>query len=41
EYVNAQNNLAFCYQNGIGIEKNEVKAFELYNIAAKKEFVEA
>ncbi|CAB4392447.1 unnamed protein product [Rhizophagus irregularis] len=29
-------NLAVCYQNGIGTEKNEIKAFELYEEAAKK-----
>jgi TPR repeat protein len=26
----AQNNLAYCYKNGTGIEKNETKAFELF-----------
>ncbi|CAB4421483.1 unnamed protein product [Rhizophagus irregularis] len=34
--LSAQNNLGYCYQNGIGIEKNEKKAFEWYLKAAGK-----
>ncbi|CAI2183654.1 18681_t:CDS:2, partial [Funneliformis geosporum] len=37
----AQFNLGNCFMNGNGIEKNERKAFKLFNIAAKKELVEA
>ncbi len=34
----AQNNVAYCYKNGIGIEKNEVLAFQWYQKAAEKGF---
>ena len=34
----AQNNIAYCYKNGIGTEKNEVLAFQWYQKAAKKGF---
>ncbi|GBB89765.1 hypothetical protein RclHR1_16560006 [Rhizophagus clarus] len=37
EYLNAQFRLAYCYDKGIGIEIDKIKAFELYNIAAEKE----
>ncbi|KAG9294796.1 hypothetical protein G9A89_008488 [Geosiphon pyriformis] len=32
--ANAQNELALCYQNGLGTMKNEEKAFELFSKAA-------
>ena len=35
-HIEAQNNLGYCYQNGIGVEKNEVKAFEWYEKSAKQ-----
>ncbi|PKY55658.1 hypothetical protein RhiirA4_475275 [Rhizophagus irregularis] len=28
--------LGYCYQHGIDTEKNEIKAFELYEAAAEK-----
>ncbi|CAB5394011.1 unnamed protein product [Rhizophagus irregularis] len=31
--------LGYCYQRGIGTEKNEVKAFQLYKVAANKGLV--
>ncbi|CAB5357010.1 unnamed protein product [Rhizophagus irregularis] len=30
--IDAQNNLGYCYQNGIGIIKDEKKAFEWYSL---------
>src|SRR6266511_5403989 len=32
----AQYNLGRCYEYGIGIQKDEIKAFELYKVAAKQ-----
>ncbi len=32
-----QFNLVRCYQLGTGVKKDEIKAFELYKIAAEKE----
>src|SRR6266540_1931365 len=37
----AQYNLGRCYQNGMGIEKDEIKAFEYYKKSAEKGYVEA
>ena len=33
--------LGYCYQEGIGTEKNEIKAFELYKEAAEKGHISA
>ncbi|GET03263.1 kinase-like domain-containing protein [Rhizophagus clarus] len=33
--------LGYCYQHGIGIKKNDIKAFELYKEAAKKGHIES
>ncbi|GBB87039.1 hypothetical protein RclHR1_01350014 [Rhizophagus clarus] len=41
EYLNAQFRLGYCYDKGIGTEINKAKAFELYNIVAKKEVNDA
>src|SRR6266511_2051528 len=38
EYEGIYINLARCYENGIGVRKDEVKAFELYKIMAENEF---
>jgi len=32
----AKNNLGYCYQNGIGVTKDEKKAFEWYFKAANE-----
>jgi uncharacterized protein len=32
--ANAQYNLALCYEDGIGVEKDDKKAVELYQKAA-------
>ncbi|CAI2164472.1 8382_t:CDS:2 [Funneliformis geosporum] len=37
ECLNAQFELGFCYDEGIGTEINKLKAFELYKMAADKE----
>ncbi|GES75624.1 kinase-like domain-containing protein [Rhizophagus clarus] len=34
--IMAIHNLGYCYQNGIGVEKNGIKSFELYKEAAEK-----
>ncbi|CAB4417956.1 unnamed protein product [Rhizophagus irregularis] len=36
EYLNAQFRIAYCYDKGVGIETNKIKAFKLYNIAAEE-----
>jgi len=36
EYVRAQNNLGHCYLNGFGVEKNVIKAVELFQKAAEQ-----
>ncbi len=33
-----QYNLARCYENRIGVEKDKVKPFKLYQIVVEKEF---
>jgi len=38
EYEAAQYSLGNCYQNGIGVEKNETRAFEYYEKSAEKGF---
>ena len=37
----AQFNLGICYQNGIGVEKDEIKAFEFFKKSAEKKCVNA
>ena len=37
----AQDDLGRCYGSGIGVEKDEIKAFELYKMAAEKEYAPA
>ena len=34
EYSYAQNNLAWCYKHGKGVEKDQKKAIELYTLSA-------
>ncbi|GBB87033.1 hypothetical protein RclHR1_01350008 [Rhizophagus clarus] len=40
-YLNTQYQLGCCYYHGIGTEVNEIKAFELYKIAADKSHLNA
>ena len=37
----AQYNLGYCYEFGIGVEKNEVKAFEYYKKSADQGYLDA
>ena len=38
KYKEMQYNLARCYENRIGVEKDKVKPFKLYQIVVEKEF---
>ena len=40
-YAKAEYNVGYCYENGIGVEKNVVKAFEWYSKAAAQGFAMA
>ena len=39
--MHAQYNLGICYQNGIGINKNDRKAFDWYFKSARGEYLSA
>ncbi len=41
EYKIAQYNLGIFYQNGEGVQKDEIKAFEYYKKLAGKEYINA
>jgi len=41
EHKIAKCNLGIYYQNGDGVEKYEIKAFECFKRSAEKEYVEA
>lgn len=40
-YMLAQNYLGYCYEKGIGIEKNEIEAVKWYTLAAEQGHSEA
>ena len=39
--ASAQSNLAYLFRHGLGVERDSVRAFELYKSAAEQGFVEA